>query len=350
MSTPTSDGPDPDLPPIAEDILQAMAGLPEDFHEFPRIFQDDIRPALQANEFARLKAADRARKATWLGGVVGVVGVLISLFALRVPQLAIFAGIAGAGIVGLGRRPLQSISKQAKSMIVEPIARQLALDFLPAPGYVDSILDHKRVGLVPGWDRSAYEDLVVGNRNGIDFEFFEAHLEDKRTTTDSNGRTQTRWVTVFRGQCIRFDFHKRFFGHTLVTRDAGFFNFMGNMTMGDLERARLESPKFEKAFEVYTSDQVEARFLLTPDLMQRLVELEEAFHGKKLRCAFEGGEMFIAVEGTDLFEPGSMFTPLDNPERTRDLLNDFAVLFHLIDQVSVARKKEEEHRGEPPQA
>lgn len=348
MSTPTSDG--PKLPPISKDILKAMSGLPADFQEFPRIFQEDIRPALQANEFARIKAADRARKATWLGGLVGVGGVLLSLLALKVPQLAIVAGIAGFGIVGIGRQPLQSIAKEAKSMIVEPIARHLALDFTPMPGEVGSIYDHNRVGLVPSWDRSAYEDLITGNRNGTDFEFFEAHLEERRTTTDSKGRTQTRWVTVFRGQCIRFDFHKRFFGNTLVTRDAGFFNFFGNFTKGDLERAQLESAEFEKAFEVYTSDQVEARFLLTPDMMQRLVDLENTFHGKKLRCAFDGGEMFIAVEGTDLFEPGSMFTPLDNPERTRDLLNDFSALFHLIDQVSDERAREEGARGQPPQA
>ena len=327
MSTPTSDG--PKLPPIAEDILEAMADLPSDFQDFPRIFQDDIRPSLQANEFARLKAADRARKATWVGGAIGVVGVLLSLLAFRVPQLAVLAGIAGAGIVGVGRSPLSKISKQAKGMIVEPMARHLALNFSQLPGSVASIYDHNRVGLVPSWDRSSYEDLINGNRRGIDFEFFEAHLEERRTTTDSKGRTRTRWVTVFQGQCIRFDFHKRFFGHTLVTRDAGFFNFMGKMTMGGLERARLESPNFEKAFEVYTNDQVEARFLLTPDFMQRLVDLENVFHGQKLRCAFEGGEMFIAVEGADLFEPGSMFTPLDNPARTRELLQDFSALFHL---------------------
>ena len=346
MSTPTSKG--PKLPPIAEDILEAMAGLPSDFSDFPRIFQDDIRPSLLASEASRLKAADRARQATWIGGLIGIGGVLLSLLALKVPQLAIVSGIAGMGIAGAGRAPLSRIGKEAKTLIVEPIARHLALDFVPKPGPVDSIYDHNRVGLVPGWDRDAYEDHILGNRNGIDFEFFEAHLEEKRTTRDSNGRTQTRWVTVFRGQCIRFDFHKRFFGHTLITRDAGFFNFLGKVSMGELERARLESPKFEKAFEVYTSDQVEARFLLTPDMMQRLIDLEDTFHGRGLRCAFEGGEMFIAVEGADLFEPGSMFTPLDNPARTRELLNDFAAVFHLIDEVNRGRLKEEEHRGDPP--
>ena len=340
----------PDFDGIDPIIRKAMEGLPSDFNEFPRIFQNDIQPALAMREADRLRAADRARKATWLGGLVGVAGVLLSLVALKVPQLAIVAGIAGFGIVGVGRSPLGQIGKEAKSLIVEPIARHLALDFVSTPGSVNSIHDHRRVGLVPNWDRSSYEDHIIGDRKGIDFEFFEAHLEERRTTTDSNGRTRTRWVTVFRGQCIRFDFHKRFFGQTLVKRDAGFFNFFGKMTMGDLERARLESPDFEKAFEVYTSDQVEARFLLTPDMMQRLIDLEDIFHGKNLRCAFDGGEMFIVVEGADLFEPGSMFTPLDNPERTRELLNDFAALFHLIDEVNRGRIREEEERGAPPHA
>ena len=262
MSTPTSNG--PKLPPIAEDILEAMAGLPADFSDFPRIFQDDIRPSLMSSEAARVRAAEQARKATWMGGAIGIIGVIVSLLAIKVPQLAIISGLAGFGIVGAGRRPLSRIGKEAKTLIVEPIARHLALDFLPKPGAINSIYDHKRVGIVPSWDRSAYEDQIFGNRHGIDFEFFEAHLEEKRTTRDSNGNTRIKWVTVFRGQCIRFDFHKRFFGHTLVTRDAGFFNFLGKVSMGELERARLESTEFEKAFEVYTSDPVSYTHLTLP--------------------------------------------------------------------------------------
>jgi len=340
----------PDLPPIDPDILRALNGLPSDFGEFPRIFQDDIRPTLAARELDRKTAAKRAKDWTWMGGAIGVLGVLLSLFAIRVPQLAIVAGIAGAGIVGVGRSPLGKIAKEAKSLIVEPVARHLALEFTPEPEPVQSIYDHNRVGIVPGWDRADYEDHITGNRNGIDFEFFEAHLEDKRTRRDSNGNTRTEWVTVFRGQCVRFDFHKRFFGHTLVTRDMGVFNMLGGVGKSGMQRARLEDPTFEKAFEVYTTDQVEARFLLTPDLMQRLVDLERTFHGDSLRCAFEGGEMFIAVEGADLFEPGSMFTPLDNPDRIRELLDDFAAIFHLIDEVAARKKKEDEERGDPPQA
>ena len=41
--------------------------------------------------------------------------------------------------------------------------------------------------------------------------------------------------------------------------------------------------------------------------------------------------MLIALEGDGLFEPGRMFTPLDNADRIRELLDDFAAIFNLID-------------------
>lgn len=328
MSTPISNaiGELPDIDPL---ILQAMRGLPKDFDDFPRIFQDELQPALRAREGTRLKAAEQAKRMTWLGGGVGIVGALLGLLVFRVPQLAIVAGIIGFAIVGMGRSPLNKIAKQAKALLISPVASQFNLVFAPQPGPQASINDIHRVGLLPRWDRSDFEDRITGYRNGVEFEFFEAHLEKKSTTRDKNGRTRTTWTTVFHGQCLRFQFHKTFTSRTLVLRDAGILNRFGGGN--GMQRASLESPKFEKAFEVYTTDQVEARYLLTPDLMQRLVELETAFRGGSLRCGFIDGEMLIALESGDLFEPGSMFTPLDNPERVRDLLDDFAAVFHLID-------------------
>lgn len=332
MSTPISDGSDAQQTDIDPLILQAMRGLPRDFSEFPRIFQDELQPALRANEAARLKAADQAKKMTWLGGLVGVIGAVLGLALFRVPQFAIVAGVVGFGVAGAGRGPLNRIAKQAKAMLISPVAEKFNLIFTAQPGAQNTINDIFQAGLLPRWDRSEFEDRITGTRHGVQFEFFESHLEQRRTTRDQNGRTRTRWVTSFRGQCLRFRFHKQFHSRTLVLRDAGILNRFGGGS--GLERARLESPSFEKAFEVYTNDQVEARFLLTPDLMLRLTELEKVFHGGALRCAFIDGEMLVALEGGDLFEPGSMFTPLDNPDRIRELLDDFAAIFNLIDSFS----------------
>lgn len=315
----------------------SLMDLPAEFADFGEIFEQDIRPKLIAREGERIAAARKAVQTRWIGGGVGVAGVVLALAVVKIPILAFVAGIAGIGIVGWGNMGISQMAGEAKTLIVEPIARKLQLSFNAAPGTCDSINRHREVGVVPGWDRSQYEDLVIGRRGAVDFELFEAHLEERRTTTDSKGRTQTRWVTVFKGQCLHFDFHKTFYGRTLVTRDTGFFNRFGGGK--DMQRAALEDPRFEKIFEVYTTDQVESRYLLTPDLMQKLVDLEDVFKGGKLKAAFDGGEMFITVQGGNLFEPGSMFKPLDSADRVHELLKDFAAVFQLIDAVTAGRSR-----------
>ncbi len=325
-------------------IAEAVSRLPPDLRRFGRVFQDEIQPALRQREGERQRVAGIARKST-VGGILGgAVTAIGGYLASGWPQLIVVGGVVGIVIFAFGRAPLGRMKREAKTMIIGPIAERMSLAYTGDPGQVEGVYDLRRAGLLPNFDRSRYEDRLTGARDGVTFEFFEAHLEDRRTT-HSNGRTQTRYVTVFRGQCLRLDFHKTFYGETLVTRDAGFFNrFIGREGM---DRAILESPDFEKAFEVFTTDQVEARYLLTPDLMQRLVDLEETFHGKKLRCAFVANEMLIAVEGDNLFEPGSLFDPLDNPERIGSLLGDFAALFALIDSVRARREVEEDKRSEP---
>ncbi|MBA3070158.1 MAG: DUF3137 domain-containing protein [Hyphomonas sp.] len=315
----------------------SLGDLPPEFADFGRLYDEEIRPSLVARELERIAAAERAIQTRWAGGAIILVGAGVGLALLKMPAVAIIVAIIGFGVIGWGNMGIMRLAGEAKSLIVEPIASKLNLYFTAVPGDCESIFRHKEVGVVPGWDRSKYEDLLTGRRGMVDFELFEAHLEERRTTTDSKGRTQTTWVTVFKGQCLRFDFHKNFYGRTLITRDAGFFNRFGGGK--GMQRAALEDPTFEKIFEVYTTDQVESRYLLTPDLMQKLVDLEGVFRGGKLKAAFDGGEMFITVQGGNLFEPGSMFKPLDSADRVHELLKDFAAVFHLIDAVTAGRSR-----------
>ena len=315
----------------------SLGDLPPEFAGFARIYEQEIRPGLLAREAERVAAAQKAIQTRWIGGAIIAAGVGIGFAVLKLPAAAIIAGIIGLGVIVWGNMGISRLAGEAKALIVEPVARRLGLAFTPAPGTCEAIYRHKDVGVVPGWDRSKFEDLVTGRRGLVDFELFEAHLEERRTTTDSKGRTRTSWVTVFQGQCLRLDFHKTFYGRTLVTRDMGFFNRFGGGN--GMQRAMLEDPKFEKIFEVYTTDQVEGRYLLTPDLMQKLVDLEEVFRGGKLKAAFDGGEMLITVQGGNLFEPGSMFKPLDSAGRVQELLKDFAAVFGLIDAVTAGRSR-----------
>jgi hypothetical protein len=312
---------------------EAIAGLPPDFAFFSERFRTQIRPGLEAREGDRLGAVKRQRNFA-IGGVAGGIGIGIvgQLLAPDMPLGWFFGFILAAGLWVWGGQKLRALAKETKLMLIKPVATEFGMSFELAPGQPAEIMRFRQLGLVGSWDRANYEDRLTGKRKDAPFNFFEAHLEEKRTTTDSKGRTRTTWVTIFKGQCLVVKFSKNFEGVTKVFRDAGIFN--GLQGFGQREKkVRLEDPRFEKQFEVYGSDQIEARFILTPDFMERLLKLEKTFSGKRLRCAFSEGEMLLCVEGKNLFEAGSMYRKMDDMSRVREMLQDFAAVFLLIDSM-----------------
>lgn len=316
----------------ATSIEERLATLPEEFSHFGEVYANEIQPVLAEKEGERQAAMGKAKTMGILGVVLAVAIAVGGLMLFKSIFAVFVAVVVGLGLITYGMSGVNDLMKQAKEAMVTPIANQFGLSFDPLAGGNASanLTACKAHKVVPSWDRAKLQDEITGDRNGVPFEFFEAHLEDKRTTTDSNGRTSTTWVTVFKGQCWVINAPKTFHGVTRVARDSGVFNALGALG-SNISRAKLESPDFEKAFEVYTTDQVESRYLLTPDVMQAFLDLERVYKGKKLRATFEGNKIYVAIEGGDLFEPGSMFSSLDDPNRVGDLLEDIATVFHLVD-------------------
>lgn len=319
-----------------EDIAtldQAMAGLPPDFQFFANRFTSVIQPQLAAREADRVAAIKKQQMFI----VYGVAAFL----ALGGAGWLIFkewygflvGGFAGFGLYAWGSMAINKLATETKLMLIEPVSSEFGMAFQLHPIQPEEIHRFLSLGLVPRWDRAKYEDMLSGARSDSPFQFFEAHLEERRTTTDGKGRTRTTWVTVFKGQCLTVKFHKEFQGITKVYRDMGTLNWFAKFGVKE-PRVRLEDPQFEKAFEVYGSDQVEARFILTPDFMERLLGLERTFQGKQVRCAFAGGEMLLCVTGKNLLEPGSMHRKMDDLARVREILHDFAAIFLLIDAMT----------------
>lgn len=308
---------------------QVLADLPAEFAFFGERYVSEISPALAAREGERQAAVIFRNRLRLGGAALALAGFAVFLFTPS-PLVAVAGFAGGAGLWFWGERRLEPLRRETKRLLVEPVSRQFGMAFDPAPPRPDEIDLCEQMGLTPSFDRAAFEDRLSGERGGAPFVLFEAHLEERRTTVDSRGRTRTSWVTVFRGLCLKVRFSRPFSGVTRVFRDAGLFNAMVSFGRGG-ERVRLEDPVFEKTFEVYSTDQIEARFILTPDFMERLLSLEAAFKGQSLRCAFTGGEMLLALEARGLFEPGSMDRPLEDLERVQVILKDFAAVFLLID-------------------
>ncbi|MGE0918353.1 DUF3137 domain-containing protein [Trichlorobacter lovleyi] len=94
-------------------------------------------------------------------------------------------------------------------------------------------------------------------------------------------------------------------------RQACFSGLFGNLV-------KLEDPRFSQQFKVYSSDQVEARYLLTPRMTERLVDLKDSLGS--IEISFIGSWVNIAAGGFpyNAFEP-DLKQPFTDPvqvERT----------------------------------
>lgn len=187
-------------------------------------------------------------------------------------------------------------------------------------------LDH---GIVPNYDRETSEDAISGNYDGVNIDLFETNLEVKKRAKNND-----YYVSVFKGIFIHLSMHKNFHGKTIVKKDSGAIgNFVKNkFASSDLQNVKLEDPRFEKIFEVYSSDQVEARYLLTTAFMERLLELNNCYGGQGIECSFHKDKLLIMIPiKRNLFEPGSVYEAEDFVDDSKSLLKEMNLIFQIID-------------------
>jgi len=303
---------------------------------FARLYKDRIEPCFHANEEHRLEAVKKFKTGVAISiAVAAAVAVGAGLMTQELGPGLIFGLVAVVIGLVIAYQPLAKLAKKLKQEYCAAIAEAMGASYAIAGFSPPALPRLKSLKLLPSYDRSNFEDLFSGAHKGARYELYEGHLETR--STDSKGRT--RYTTVFRGQLIRMHFPREFLGVTIVRRDAGVFNAFGGGQLDGkkLERVRLVASEFEKAFEVWGTDQVEARYLLHPVMMERLIALETGLHGKRIRCAFEGGDLLVAVEGGNLFEPGDMFKPLVDPSRARRIVDEIASVVKVMDQVLTAQ-------------
>lgn len=291
--------------------------------DFDALFDRIIAPALAPYEAERRRVIKRFWRFVIAGGVVGAAFALITGALTNQHDLegvVIWSGIIAAVFAGFGYMPVHRFEERCKARALGDLAAAMGMAYTGADFAPPAMARIQQLRLI-GSDAEDedYEDLFTGTRSGAEFQLYEAHL------TKREGKNT---VTVFRGQVLRIGFPKKFLGVTVVNRnDQRWFPPKG------LQRVGLESSQFERIFEVFGSDQVEARFLVHPAFMERLMALETAMSGRNLRCAFDESHLLVAIEGGDLFEVVEVFKPLPDREQTRKGVEELRAVLALIDAI-----------------
>jgi hypothetical protein len=299
------------------------AGDPLAGQAFEAIYEARIKPEL-------VKCEAQRQRAVWL--FVGGVVLAVALVAIELLAMPVIIGQPGAQpnfavvfitlpvVCLVAYLPLAGVGSRAKLAVIqalcEPLGVSYALKAQSGPSYPTFLALH----LLPRPTTVTFADLFSGRRGDVDFALCEARL------VQGSGKNQT---TVFQGQLFRLVTPRRLGSTTVVLRNSGWLNRF-ECPQG-LEAVGLEDPVFNKAFAVFGADQVEAREVLTPTFMQQLDDLETAYAGGHIRCAFETAELLIALEGRPRFGIGSLFSSLVDRSRVESIARDIEQVFTLID-------------------
>ena len=100
---------------------------------------------------------------------------------------------------------------------------------------------------------------------------------------------------------------KHFNGRTFLYENARTANKLILKDRKGYEEVNLEDVNFNKMYTVFSTDQVEARYLLTTGFMERFQNIKTAFDAKYIRAEFKDGELIILIGvNKDMFAMGNM--------------------------------------------
>lgn len=292
-----------------------------EFAGFDAYFDQSIAPYLAEKESERAAAVINV---LILGAATAALSLALAVFGPFGADNIRAAILLGFGGAALSTWLLNRARADITHGLLDRIVTKLGFSYrgeLDRPDYYGRF---RALKLLPNHNREAWEDEIRGVHAASGFALCEAHLKYKSSGKNSSTRT------VFHGQLFVIDYPKRFLGTTVVLRDRGPLNALGKPG-AEFSRVGLASPEFEKAYEAWSTDQVEARDLLDPIVLERFQELERLYKGKRLRAAFDAGKLLIAIETGDRLNIGTMFAPLHGTGRVETILAEFDAIFDLIE-------------------
>lgn len=193
---------------------------------------------------------------------------------------------------------------------------------------------YKSLNVIKKGNKYCSEDIITGKYN--DVYFVQSDLDIKY----ENGSTHK---VYFSGRWIIIDYPKKFSGTVSIIDNS----FKYSVKRNDLEKIQLENSTFNNMFKVKASNMQLGYYLLTPQLVERFIELKQKSNGKVIAC-FKDGFLHIFINNRkDSFELN-----IDNFNITTEIqrfLQDFELVNGTIDVLEVGNSFYVQSETQPSQ-
>lgn len=284
---------------------------------------------VQFNELEEIRNQTNARKNRLhlIFGVVGAVVVVAFLIYAKFPFAIMGALGVGAGWYYFIDRENKKFGQLFKSKVMVPALLKRFPNLMYQEGGISR--EHFLTGELyekGKVDRYTSEDQFSGHHGKTKFRFCEAHAEKK--SSNSNGNNS--YSTIFQGVFMIADFNKSLNGKTrIIQASDNFFKKLFNRKT----QVSLEHPEFERIFNTYSDDQIEARYILSTSMMERIMQLQAKWK-EEIRISFIKDHVFIAINHKrNLFE-ANMRKQIDSQQIKR-ILDEVEMCLSIIDSLDL---------------
>lgn len=289
----------------------------------------------------------------WLGGMViaWVADVNLAVIA----AITIIAEITFILLTILLSKSLEKQKVILKKMlgvyiIKDVLAEKVDIrEYLP-DGHIKSQFVDKCM-ILPGYDNLKGSDYISGNYKGIEFTYCDLFLEKEYESKDDDGHKHTEHVTMFQGQVFTIKLNQNMDGYVRIKERKnprktngilnGFFNAMAELAgvKDNSNVVETENAAFNNQFEVKTSNDEMAFYILTPQFMESILRLDECADGYT-NIEFSGSHVTIALNnGRDSFEVKKIIKNQKRLNAYRDLFREeLDTMLSIIDEILTKKR------------
>jgi len=311
--------------------------------ELTDFYYKDLYPELQKLEKEREKLRSRVISIAIPAVILALIVAYLFRDAIALEPMSlmfIFIPLSAGGAF-LYKYLIKDYVEEFKFKIIRPLIKAIddRLEYSSQDHVRQTLFERSHI-FKSRIDRMSGNDYVQGIIDDTKIEFSDI-LAEKRTK-DSKGNSH--WHTVFQGIFIVGEFNKNFYGKTIILPDTAqstfgdlFGNWLQSKNTQRDELVKMDSPDFEKEFVVYSNDQIEARYILSHSLMQKILTFKKKSE-HPISISFVHNHIHIAVAyNKDLFEP-SVFHSLLKYKIAMEYVKTLHLAIGIVEELKLNQK------------
>jgi len=271
------------------------------FH-FEKSYENELKPILQLLDEDRKRSL---KKILLIWCIIAILDIIVCIVIMDYSSTKetgiLFLPILIAVLVGgfIYHGLIKKYKNNFKKTIIGNLVKLISEEAVYYPESHITGTDFKESRLYTSkYNRFMGSDLVFGKLGSTLFKFSRLYV-----AYNTGSGKKERHKKIFNGTFFVADFNKYFNAETLVYSDNAeriFGSLIGrklqtiSRSFSESKLIELEDPEFEKRFAVFSSDQVEARYILSTSLMKRITELDKRTKGR-IQLSFINGTVNIAI-------------------------------------------------------